>query len=220
MTLDALIFDFDGTILDTESADFAVLSEQYAAHGATLLPERWVLGLGTMGGWDPYGDLETHVGQPFDRAASELAHRARYRELCDALDVRPGVLALIAAAQRRDIALAIASSSSAEWVGGWVERHGLASAFTVIRTREAVRQVKPAPDLFLSAAAGLGLAPARCAVIEDSLNGMRAAYAAGMRCVAVPLPLIAMLELPPHTIRLETLDAMLPDELLDALAAA
>ncbi|MEN9934843.1 MAG: hypothetical protein RLZZ387_1422 [Chloroflexota bacterium] len=217
MPLSALIFDFDGLVLDTETPDFTVLSEQYRAHGAELLPERWVAGLGTHGGYEPYAELEELVGRALDREALRRAHRERYLAICDVQELRPGVAALIETAFAAGVSLAVASSGDRAWVEGWLVRHGLRDRFTCVRTRDDVRRVKPAPDLFLAAAACLGVLPEHCVVLEDSPNGMRAAAAAGMRCVAVPLALLASLELPHHTLRLGTLGDLPPEELLRRL---
>lgn len=220
MALEALIFDFDGLVVDTETPDFIVLAEQYRDHGCELLTERWIAGLGTYGGYDPYAELEERVGRALDRAALARAHRARYLEICAAQSLQPGVLELIEAATGAGIKLAIASSASRDWVEGWLERHCLRDRFACVRTRDDVQRVKPAPDLFLSAAACLGVPPESCVVLEDSPNGMLAAAAAGMRCVAVPIALLAEIELPPHTLRLRSLADIDPHELLERLAAA
>jgi beta-phosphoglucomutase-like phosphatase (HAD superfamily) len=171
MPLGALIFDFDGMVLDTETPDFTVLAEQYRAHGCELLAERWLRGLGTHGAYEPYAELEELLGRALDRA----------------------------------------------WVEGWLTRHALRDRFRCVRTRDDVARVKPAPDLFLAAAACLGVPPEACVVLEDSPNGMRAAAAAGMRCVAVTIDLLAQLELPPHTLRLRSLAEVEPRALLARL---
>ncbi|MCS6941054.1 MAG: HAD family hydrolase, partial [Roseiflexus sp.] len=214
----ALIFDFDGLILDTETPDFIVLSEQYRRFGAELLPEKWVHGLGTIGGYDPYDELEALTGTPVDREALHREHRERFIALCDQQPLRAGVRELITAAHARGIRLAVASSASREWVEGWLERHAIRAYFNCVRTRSDGLRVKPAPDLFLSAAACLGATPESCVVLEDSPNGIRAAAAAGMRCVAVPVALLETLPLPPHMLRLRSLADLPPDVLLDLLA--
>lgn len=218
MTLKALIFDFDGLILDTETPDFLVLSEQYRRFGVELRPERWVHGLGTTGGYDPYGELEELTGMTLDREALHREHRERYIALCNQQPLQPGVCELIAAAQVRGIRLAVASSASRGWVEGWLEHHAIRAYFACVRTRSDGLRVKPAPDLFLSAAVCLDVAPEHCVVLEDSPNGIRAAAAAGMRCVAVPVALLDAFPLPPHTLRLRSLADLPPGRLLDLLA--
>lgn len=216
--LRALIFDFDGLILDTETPDFVVLSEQYRRFGAELRLERWMHGLGTTGGYDPYAELEALIGATLDREALRREHRERYIALCEQQPLRPGVCDVILTAHIRGIRLAVASSASREWVEGWLERHAIRAYFDCVRTRSDGLRVKPAPDLFLSAAACLDVAPELCVVLEDSPNGIRAAAAAGMRCVAVPVALLDTLPLPPHLLRLGSLADLPANALLDRLA--
>jgi len=118
------------------------------------------------------------------------------RRGCEAQPLLPGVESLLEEAGRRALRRAVASSSSREWVLGWLQRHRIAGRFEAVCARDDVERVKPAPDLFLLAAERLGVAPAACLVFEDSPNGMRAARAAGMRCVAVPNGLTRQLRLP------------------------
>lgn len=214
MAIRGIIFDFDGLILDTETPDLTVLTEQYRDHGATLLVERWALGLGTHGTFHPYRELEQLIGRSVDEAALQQARRARYLRIVEGQALQPGVTDVLALAEARGLARAIASSSDRAWVTGWAQRHGIHGRFQAIRTRDDVARVKPAPDLFLAAAAALGLPPAECLVLEDSPNGMRAAHAAGMACVAVPIPALAAAELPPHTLRLGSLAQLPADALL------
>ena len=209
MPIQALIFDFDGLILDTETVEFEVIDELYREHGHQLRRERWVLNLGTHGQTDLYADL----------ADLRARQRTSYLARCDALALRPGLADLLEAAQARGLALAVASSSGSGGVERWLERHAIRQYFGCVRTSEHVQHVKPAPDLFLSAAAGLGIAPAHCVVFEDSPNGMRAAAVAGMRCVAVPIALMAGYELPPVSLQLQLLSDLTLDELLARLSS-
>jgi putative hydrolase of the HAD superfamily len=82
----------------------------------------------------------------------------------------------------------VASSSQRSHVGGWLDRTGLRDQFDFVRSRDDVARAKPFPDLFLSAAEGLGLRPEETLVLEDSSNGLRASLAAGAPCVIVPSP--------------------------------
>lgn len=219
MALEALIFDCDGLLLDTETPDFHAWSAIYQEYGCDLAPEDWFRGVGTWGGFKPLDELERRIGRPLDRAALMARQRATYLERCQHLPLLPGVRALIEAAHTRGLKLAVASSSDRPWVEGWLDRHRLRAYFQCVRTRDDVARVKPAPDLFLAAAACLDVAPERCVVLEDSLNGVRAAAAAGMRCVAVPIALVAGLELAPVALRLPSLAALPPGELLRRLEA-
>jgi len=220
MAFHAVLFDFDGLILDTETLDFQSTAALYRSYGCELSLDRWLLNLGTHGVVDLYADLAALSRQRLDHAQLRRYQRIRYLRACLRQPIQPGVRALIAACRARHIALAVASSSPRRWVAGWLKRHALLDAFACIRSRDDVAHVKPAPDLFLSAAACLGVAPADCVVLEDSPNGMLAAAAAQMRCVAVPLPILDGCPLPPVTMRLRSLAALPPDELLARLADA
>lgn len=214
--IEALIFDFDGLILDTETPAFQSWRDLYAEHGHELSLDQWqaALGRGIGHGFDALGHLATLVGESFDRAAIFERRQALKHALCEHLDLLPGVIDLLGQARERGLPCAVASSSGFEWVDGWLRRHGIREAFTVLRTADDVEHTKPAPDLYLSAAAALQLNPAACLVFEDSPNGIHAAHAAGMSCVAVPCELTARLALPPTDLVLPSLAAMSLDQIL------
>ncbi len=185
----ALIFDFDGLIVDTESAIYEAWRELYLHHGHDLPLATYVQCVGsTFGHYDPMAALEQLTGGPVNWSEVLPRKDERIRELQHGLDTLPGVRELLLAADRAGIPCAVASSSQSTHVGGWLERTGIRDAFTVIRTRDDVKHAKPAPDLFLAAAEALGLPPCRTLVLEDSANGLRAARAAEAPCVIVPSP--------------------------------
>ena len=208
--IEALIFDFDGLILDTETPALESWRSIYAEYGHDLTLELWkeALGRGTGQGFDALAHLATLVQDPLDRDAILLDRTARKQALCEALSVLPGVRELLDEARVLGLPCAVASSSGRAWVEGWLQRHGLYGAFTCIRTADDVAATKPAPDLFLSAAACLEVAPAACLVFEDSPNGVLAARAAGMRCVAVPCAITAQMPMPLVDLLLPSLDAL------------
>lgn len=183
----ALIFDFDGLMMDTEASIYDVWRSVFVEAGHDLPVSEWLVCVGTGEEvFDPFGRLARLTGRPVDRAALDARTRAEAREAASKLPPLPGVGELIAEADRRGIALAVASSSPRDWVVGHLERAGLLDRFATIRTRENVARTKPAPDLFLAALAELGVAANEAVVLEDSLNGLRAARAAGIPCIAVP----------------------------------
>ena len=192
----AVVLDFDGLILDTETPIFEAWREAYRGRGQVLSMDDWQHSLGTNGGFDPLARLVALAGEELDREAVEREVEEANRRACDAQALLPGVEALLVEAERLGLRRAVASSSSRAWVEGWLTRHGIRHRVEVICARDDVARVKPAPDLFLLAAERLGLPPAACIVFEDSPNGMRAARAAGMRCVAVPNGLTCQLRLP------------------------
>jgi HAD superfamily hydrolase (TIGR01509 family) len=196
--IEALIFDFDGLLIDSETPLFEIWQGIYREHNCELELTEWQHALGTFGGFDPYADLLARSGVRLDRSAMAPHIRARHTELCAALPLLPGVASLFDDAGAAGMKTAVASSSAIDWVGPFLDQHGLRQRLGAVCTRDEVAQVKPAPDLFLLAAHRLRVAPDRCLVFEDSPNGLRAARAAGMRAVAVPNALTRALPLPEH----------------------
>ena len=212
----ALIFDFDGLIVDTESATYHSWRELYADHGQVLDVEEWVLCVGSdFGGFDPFEELERRCGRGLNWDQLEPARVQRARELDELLDARPGVRQRLAEAGQLGLPCAVASSSPRSWVQPWLDRLGVAAHFLHVCTKDDVAKVKPAPDLFLLAASRLQVEPVHTLVFEDSLNGVRAARAAGMRVVAVPGPITAGLDLSQATLRLDSLAEMTLGGLLE-----
>ncbi len=194
--MQALIFDFDGTILDTESNEFSAWQEVFQSYGGQLTLEYWLPFIGNNAPhFDPLGELERQIGRPLDRPRLLHQVETRIEELNQALKPLPGVLDYLEAARAMGLKLAVASSSSRAWVERHLARVGLLERFAVIRTKEDVPRTKPDPALFLRAAEDLGIPPQQTIVLEDSLNGVRAAKAAGAFTVAVPNPLTRHLDL-------------------------
>ena len=117
-------------------------------------------------------------------------------------------------AESANLPRAIASSSPSDWVIPWLERLEIGHHFHAVRTLDHVARPKPDPELFLSAAEALEVDPAEALVLEDSLNGLRAATAAGMRCVIVPGPVTASQDFTGATLRLDSLCGVSLDHLL------
>lgn len=214
----ALIFDFDGLLVDTETPAFESWRAMYAEHGHDLALELYQHALGTSHGFDPLVHLEQLIGRPLDRAAALARRRAIKSALSAEQPLLPGALSMLAQAGALGLPCAVASSSDRAWIDGWLDRLAIRQHFACVRTADDVAHTKPAPDLFLSAAACLGVPPAACLVFEDSANGIRAAHAAGMRCCVVPGALTSQLALPPGDILLPALDALPLADLLAALS--
>lgn len=215
--LRALIFDFDGTILDTETREFSHWQDLYREHGRELNLDEWQRGIGTWDAFDPWAGLPDHV-----QADRERVHAALHtRILADIAeqDLRPGVRGVLEDVGRAGLRLALATSSDRTWVTRWLRQHGLAELFEVLATRDDVRRVKPDPELYLLAAARLGLRPDQCLAVEDSLNGATAALAAGLRVVVVPNDVTRTQPFPPGWPRLDHGFAGGLDELLRVAGA-
>jgi HAD superfamily hydrolase (TIGR01509 family) len=183
----ALIFDFDGLVINTESPIFHTWQELYRSYGLELTIEDWSQVLGTSRDhFDPRKDLDQKVGLVLDWTVIRRQLDQRQRELIADQPLLPGVLDYLQDARRLGLKIGMASSSSCGWVTGHLARLGLLAYFDVIRARDDVPRPKPAPYVFESVLSALDLAPSAGVVLEDSFNGVRAAKAAGLFCVAVP----------------------------------
>jgi HAD superfamily hydrolase (TIGR01509 family) len=192
----AVVFDFDGLILDTEVPEFQTWQEIYQAHGCELALEVWAMGLGTSAdAFDPYTHLQTQAGCPIDREVIQQRRRQRYLELLGTTSALPGVRDYIDEARRLGLRLGVASSSSREWVVGHLTTLGLTSYFDCIKCRDDVPRVKPDPALYQAVVDTFALQPQQAIALEDSPHGITAAKRAGLFCVAVPNPLTRQLSL-------------------------
>jgi HAD superfamily hydrolase (TIGR01509 family) len=207
----ALIFDFDGLILETEEPIFRSWKEVYEAHGVPLPFELWVKTVGSSNQeFPPQLRLEESLGRQLTQ--DEIDSRvARRMELVLAEPVRPGVVDLARAAREDGMKVGVASSSSRDWVMGHLARLGIVDLFDCLRCRDDVEHVKPEPDLYLAGLDCLGVTAAEAVAIEDSPNGVMAAKRAGLRCVAVPNRITVGLDLSKADLRLSSLaDVTLP----------
>ena len=122
MPVRAFLFDFDGLILDTETASRAGWRWLYAEHGHELPDDRWLTLVGTTGGWDVWGHLEELVGSPIDRETWNDRRYAHELSLLEAETLRPGILDYLDFARERGLKRAIVSSSSRRWIDMHLER--------------------------------------------------------------------------------------------------
>lgn len=212
--LDALLFDFDGLILDTEFPIYLAWREDYLAHGQDLTPEVYSACVGSdFGRFNPKSHLESLVGHAIDWSERDRWREENALERVKRLPPLPGVVSLLEAARAAGLPCAVASSSPRWWVEGHLERLGLAGFFRLTRCRDDVDFPKPAPDLFLAAARGLGMAPERCLVLEDSRNGLLAALAASIPCVVVPNRVTAHLDFAGAAAVIPSLESVTPEML-------
>jgi putative hydrolase of the HAD superfamily len=183
-----LLFDFDGLLVDTETPSRRAYEELYQEHGHELPLDQWATLVGTIGAsFDPDAHLEELVGKPLDREQMSKRLRAREHELCDLEDLRPGVEGYFADAERLGLLTAVVSSSTSEWIERHLLRLGhLEGVDAIVAANGDTRRAKPRPDLYQEALEVLGLESHEAIAFEDSLNGVRAAKAAGLFCVAVP----------------------------------
>lgn len=210
----AIVFDFDGTMLDTESLWYASFREVLEEHGVDLPFEVFAQGIGTYDDgmfryiMERVGSEELLEGI---KAAAMEKHRVKSSEL------RPceGVADYLESAKRMGLRIGLATSSPRSWVTPFLHKHGFAHYFDAICTQDDVSRVKPDPELYVLAAERLQIAPAEAVAFEDSANGAKAAVAAGLRCVVVPNPMTAGLRFERYDLRVPSL----ADQSLEALLA-
>jgi HAD superfamily hydrolase (TIGR01509 family) len=211
----ALLFDFDGTIVDSEGPAFRAWQEVYRAHGQELPLERWVACVGTIGGFDPFEDLERLLGGPVDRERIHDERLQRKLELVDAEGLRPGVGAYLEGARSRGLQVGIVTSGPSEWVADILARLGRVDGWDCILCADHEQSIaKPDPHLYREALRELALGPAEAVAIEDSPNGVAAAKAAGLFCLAVPNPVTEALDLEAADILAASLADLPLEELL------
>jgi len=220
MGLRALLFDFDGLILDTETAELVSWQEMWAEHGLRFPLERHLAGIGTVGGFGAMGALE-ELATPFDREAVAERRLARKLALIESEQLRPGVSAYLQEARVRGLGTAVVSSASRAWVEGHLARLGCTEEFDLIVTGNHDRERgKPRPTLYLEALRGLGISPGEAVAFEDSPNGLLAAARAGIFCVAVPNAVTAALSLDHADLVVDSLAQLRFDDLLACFEAA
>ncbi len=207
--IEAIIFDFDGLILETESPVYQSWREVYESFNCHLYFEDWASVIGAdPNGFDPFLSLETQLGRGVDRAVVGKRRQQREQEMVNEQPVMPGVLEYLTEARQLGLKIGLASSSDYAWVGGHLARLGLLDRFDAIRTSDDVEKAKPAPDLFLSALQGLHTSPERAIALEDSYNGIQSARGAGIFCVAVPNEMTRSLPLDLADLRIDSLAAL------------
>ena len=187
MAVRGLLFDFDGLIVDTETPSMASWQELYREHGHELPLEQWMTLVGTIGApFDPYAHLEELAG-PLDRDAVLQRRRDHELSLTDVEDLRPGILEYLEDARALGLKVAIVSSSTQDWINRHLARLERAEHFdAIVAADHDTARAKPAPTLYLEALDRLELGPEEAIAFEDSPNGIKAAKAAGIFCVAIP----------------------------------
>lgn len=182
----AVVFDFDGLIIDSETPEFEAHRQIFAEHGVELTVEEW---RGEVGIWSAtrnwFAKLGEIIGRPVDSHALREEKRRRFWQVVK-MEPLPGVRALLDELTAAAVPMALASSAEASWINRATAQVDVARYFRVIVTGDDVTHRKPHPEGYLLAARRLGIAPDRCVAIEDSQPGIVAAKAAGMRAVVIP----------------------------------
>ncbi len=193
--LQALIFDVDGTLAETEELHRRSFNEAFAAAGLSWHWDQPLYAklLEVTGGKERIAHFIDAYGQTpeLDTAAIAALHAdktKRYAALIDQGDIalRPGIASLLQEAAAQNIRLAIATTTSRSNVDALLRATLPTNPFEVIAAGDEVGAKKPAPDIYQLALQRLGLPPDTCVAIEDTLNGLRSAQAAGLRCIMTP----------------------------------
>jgi HAD superfamily hydrolase (TIGR01509 family) len=211
----ALLFDFDGLILDTETASRAGWEWLYREHGHELPQDKWATIVGTTGVWSPMDHLEELVGEPLERDALNERRYAHEISLIEAEELRPGIADYIEAATRLGLRRAIVSSASRRWIDMHLARLERAVGWDAIITADRDNaRAKPNPTMYLEALDVLDVDANEAVVFEDSPNGVRAARAAGIFVVAIPNNVTRDFGLDDADLVVDSLADLPPDDLL------
>lgn len=187
---EALIFDLDGTIVDTETPEFEAIRAVWTDHGLAYTVVQFERVIGTAAGAHHWIDeLDQALGARVDRDLARATHRSVHRRMTAELQPRDGIVALIEEAALAGVPMAVASNSPRWWVQARVEAAGLTPHFASIVSVDDSSAPKPDPAPFREACAALGADPARSVAFEDSATGVRSARAAGLYVVACAGPL-------------------------------
>ena len=184
----AIVFDFDGVVLDTETPLYTSWEEMYSRYGVHLDLEMFASFIGGAEYFDMHAHLEEQSGLTLDRQSLMAERRAMYREHVAGDTVLPGVTDYLSDARKHGFRIGLASNSDIGWVASNLKEQGLFEEFDVLKTRDDVVNVKPNPEIYLAALHDLKTEPEHAIAIEDSASGVAAAKSAGLFTAAVPNP--------------------------------
>jgi HAD superfamily hydrolase (TIGR01509 family) len=211
----ALIFDFDGLVLETEGPSYQSWVEVYRSFGQSLPFSIWSKIIGTtQATFDPRLDLQTRVNEPVDWDRVEAERQKNESALIEAQVMLPGVEAYLNTARRLGLKIGLASSSSCQWVTGHLTRLRLEDYFDCIRASDDVKHVKPDPALYLTVLQALEVRADEAIAFEDSPIGIHSAKQAGLYCIAIPNPLTSQLNLDEADFRMGSLADIPLEQLL------
>jgi len=203
--IQAVLFDFDGTLWDPERSIFEVYSEELREVGFILDSTLWqsVIGANET---DLWSELERVFGKAVCQVVRARIH-ARQEHVLSAVPTRPGVASLLAAIDSAGIPRGIVSNSSDDWVGHYSKQCGIAHGWTTVECANGnPSRAKPKPDLYSEAVRRIGVDPSAVIAFEDSPRGVEAARRAGVVCIAVPNEMTAHLDLSRADFRFESFE--------------
>lgn len=213
----AVIFDFDGLILDTETPWYDSYKEVLMELFQYDLPlEEFVKCIGSND-TGLFAFLEKEIGDQLDadniRERAAILHSQHIKEA----KARDGVAEYLADARELGLTIALATSSTRNWAETHLTNLNLLSYFDYLITKDDVEYVKPAPDLFLKAIEVLGVEPQEAVVFEDSLNGLMAALEANLPTVIIPNPVTESLPFENYHLKISSMADMSLQEIIESL---
>jgi HAD superfamily hydrolase (TIGR01509 family) len=218
MSIKALIFDFDGLILDTEGPVFQSWKELFQDYGYDLTLDDWQVCIGSQEGTNSFfSNLGDKLDASFDMQVEAPKRLEREMELIATQPLLPGVYEYIQEGAEMGLKMGIASSSPCKWVLGHLEQRGIRDYFECVLAADDVGTTKPDPGLYTSALHCLNVKAHQAIAFEDSPNGVLAAKRAGLFCVAVPNPLTRQLQIGEADLELNSLEHLPLRELLARL---
>ncbi|MGI2293382.1 HAD family hydrolase [Paenibacillus sp. GXUN7292] len=216
----ALIFDFDGTIVDTETPWYYAYRDLYSSYNVDLPLEVWGQCVGTgFEAFNPHINLEEQTKRSFDHKQLEAFTAEKHNEYMVKQTLRPGIENYLAAAKQAGLRLAIASSSHRHWIEKYLTAFNIGHYFEFIASADDVEKVKPNPELYLKALEWLQIKPAEAIAFEDSRHGLFAAKCAGIKTVVTPNEVTSYMTFENYDLLLSSLADISLDELVKQLSA-
>ncbi|MEK4357513.1 HAD family hydrolase [Paenibacillus sp. FSL M7-1455] len=214
----ALIFDFDGLIVDTETPAYHAFCKIYKEYGKELPLEMYARCVGTsFEFFNPYTYLAELLEQAGDAERIRKQVDVCYRELLKDVQPRPGVVSYLQEAKRLGLRVCIASSSYYNWIEPYLDKFSLHGYFEFVNTADLVKKVKPDPELYQLSLQKLEIRPEEAVSFEDSLNGFIAAKQAGVRTVIVPNEMTTTFSFEGYDLKIPDMEAMPLNELIERL---
>ncbi|PEC48873.1 HAD family hydrolase [Bacillus sp. AFS077874] len=200
----AVIFDFDGLIVDTESVWFEAYKEVLQRYEVELTLQKFSEVIGTS---DEilFNFINSNLKEPIEKELIEQMAKGLVDEKLLEPALRENVEDYLISAKNAGLQIALASSSSREWVESFLKKLNIYEYFSVIKTKDDVKKVKPDPELYLKAIEEIGVQASEAVAFEDSLNGLIAATKAGLHCVIVPNQVTSHLKFENHSLRLSSM---------------
>lgn len=194
-----IIYDFDGTVLNTEDAEFKAWQYVYEQYSQNLTLQIWQTRFANEGadhGFNPFLNLKYLTGQELNLETVTSIRRAKLKKLLSTLKPLPGIVESLGICRKLNIACAIASSSPRYWIEDLLNRFNLIGYFDLILSKDEIKAIKPNPDIYLEVLKRFNIKPQEAVAIEDSPIGAKAAVAAGIDCIVVPHALTEALSFP------------------------